>query len=93
MDDDFIMESQSFYLSLYFWSLGAIFPLGRGKFCWVKFENAPGNGFEKYSLGRLNFSFGEDFVVPKFTYFALAWLINFSDSFICTSSGRLNTWP
>ena len=28
-----------------------------------KFENVPGNGFEKYSLGRPNFSFGEDFVL------------------------------
>ena len=40
----------------------AIFPLEKRKFCWVKFENVLGNGFEKYSFGRLNFSFGEGFV-------------------------------
>ena len=30
----------------------------------MKFENAPGNGFEKYSLGSPDFSFGKDFVGP-----------------------------
>ena len=60
---NFIMKSQSFYLSLYFWSVGdAIFPLGRRKLCWVKFENALGNGFEKHSVKRPNFSIGEGIV-------------------------------
>ena len=57
------MKSQSkksFFILLVFGE--AIFPLGRGKFVWVKFENAPGNEFEKYSFGKPNFSFGEDFV-------------------------------
>ena len=35
-----------------------IFPLGRRKFCWVKFEYALGNEFEKYSLRRPTFPSG-----------------------------------
>ena len=56
------MKSQSFYHSSYFLSVGeVIFPSGRRKFYWVKFEDALANGFEKYSLGRTNFSVGEGF--------------------------------
>ena len=55
----FIMKIQSFYLSLCFSSIGeAIFPFGRRKVGWVKFENAQGNGFEKYSLGKQTFPLG-----------------------------------
>ena len=62
MHVNLIMKVKSFYLSLYFLSVGeVIFPSGRRKFSWVKFENALGNGFEKYLLGRPNFSVGEGF--------------------------------
>ena len=77
------MKRQSFYLSLYFLSVGeVIFPSGRSKFSWLKFENALANGFKKYSLLRPNFSVGEGFVgsvtwgcfksILRFKYFALA---------------------
>ena len=62
MHVNFIMRSQSlsFFILLVFRE--AIFSLRRGTFRWVKFENAPGNGLEKYSLGRPGFSLEEDFV-------------------------------
>ena len=41
---------------------GGYFPIGEKKLLFVKFENALGNGSEKYSLGRLTFSVGEGFV-------------------------------
>ena len=75
----------SFFILLVFREV--IFPLGRGKFCCVKFENAPGNGFEKYSLGRISLTLlyrGVFNFIPKFTYFALAWIINFSETLIFT---------
>ena len=68
MHVNFIVTFLSF---IYFWSVGwgvgwggggrggSYSPIGRRKFCWVTFENALGNGFEKYSLGRPNFSVGE----------------------------------
>ena len=75
MHVNLIMKTQSFYLSLNFWSiLEAIFPLGRRKFCWVESENVLGNGFEKYSLGRVSLGLLHGRVlefIPKFTYFAL----------------------
>ena len=77
----------------------AIFPSGRRKFCWVKYESALRNGFEKYSLGRdQTFPLGrvsldllhEDVFkfISKFTCFGLAWFVNFSVTLIFTSNIR-----
>ena len=52
-------------------------------------------GDETFPLGRVSFGLlrGNVFnFIPRFIYFALAWIINFSDILIFTSSGRLNTW-
>ena len=82
MHVNFIMKSRRFYHSLYFWSDGeAIFPSGRRKFCWVKLENALGNGFENICWGDQTVPLERVTLVllhkgilkfiPKFTYFAL----------------------
>ena len=50
---------------------------------------------QTFPLGRISLGLLHRSVfnfIPKFTYFALAWIINFLDILIFTSSGRLNTW-
>ena len=64
---NFILKSQSFYLSLYFWSVAeAIFPSrgGEGKenFVGRNFKMHWGMGLKNFLWGRPNFSVGEGFV-------------------------------
>ena len=56
MHVNLIMKVKVFIFFVYFLPVGeVIFPSGRRKFSWVKFENALGNGFENIRWGDQTF--------------------------------------
>ena len=102
MHVNFITKCQkflSFFILLVYW--GGYFPIMGKEILLCEIWKCTVEWVWKIFVGRPNFSVGEGVIgfvtwgvfkfIPKFTYFALAWIINFSNILIFTSYWEGNT--